>query len=79
MDFIERIFGVSPDGGSGLFEWLMLLVAACVVAGVFLRRRARRLRRIRERDRGDVESGPAGERTSRRRESPPTSRVPANP
>jgi hypothetical protein len=26
MDFIERLFGISPDGGSGLFELLMLLV-----------------------------------------------------
>jgi len=26
MDFIERIFGITPDGGSGLFEWLLLLI-----------------------------------------------------
>jgi hypothetical protein len=26
MDFIERIFGVSPDGGSGSFEFLLLLI-----------------------------------------------------
>jgi hypothetical protein len=24
MDFIERIFDISPDLGSGLFEWLLL-------------------------------------------------------
>ena len=24
MDFIERIFGFSPDGGSGAFELLLL-------------------------------------------------------
>ncbi len=24
MDFIERIFGFSPDGGSGLFELLLI-------------------------------------------------------
>ena len=23
MDFIERIFGVSPDGGTGSFEFLL--------------------------------------------------------
>ena len=26
MDFIERIFGFSPDGGSGLFELLLFLI-----------------------------------------------------
>ena len=26
MDFIEKIFGVSPDGGSGSFELLLFLV-----------------------------------------------------
>ena len=30
MDFIERWFGVSPDGGNGLFE---VLFVASVVAG----------------------------------------------
>ncbi len=40
MDFIERIFGVSPDGGSGFDELVLVLVlfwAVCFVA--FLRRR----------------------------------------
>ena len=31
MDFIERLFGVSPDGGSGLFEVLLFLVP---IAGI---------------------------------------------
>ena len=31
MDFIERIFGISPDGGSGLFEVLLFLIP---VAGI---------------------------------------------
>ena len=26
MDFVERLFGISPDGGSGLFELLLLLI-----------------------------------------------------
>jgi hypothetical protein len=26
MDFIEKIFGFSPDGGSGSFEVLLLLI-----------------------------------------------------
>jgi hypothetical protein len=32
MDFIERLFGISPDGGSGVTE--MLLMLAPLVAGV---------------------------------------------
>jgi hypothetical protein len=26
MDFIERLFGVSPDNGSGTFEFVMIVV-----------------------------------------------------
>lgn len=26
MDFIERLFGVSPDGGSGSFEVMLFLI-----------------------------------------------------
>jgi hypothetical protein len=26
MNFIERIFGISPDGGSGAFEFLLFAV-----------------------------------------------------
>lgn len=26
MDFIERIFGISPDAGNGMFELFLLLV-----------------------------------------------------
>lgn len=33
VDFIERIFGVSPDGGSGSFELLLLLAP---LAGLYL-------------------------------------------
>jgi len=39
MDFIERIFGFSPDGGSGSFEFLLF---ALPIAGViYLVRRCR--------------------------------------
>jgi hypothetical protein len=31
MDFIERVFHVSPDGGSGTLELLLLLVPVLVV------------------------------------------------
>lgn len=43
MNFIERIFGIAPDGGSGLLEVLLFVIP---VAGIFAlrewRRRARR-------------------------------------
>ncbi|QIA25236.1 MULTISPECIES: hypothetical protein [Mesorhizobium] len=49
MDFIERIFGVAPDGGDGTTEVLyiavVLAVAAMVAARVWLRRRAAMRRR----------------------------------
>ena len=31
MNFIEKLFGVSPDGGSGLFELILFLIP---VAGI---------------------------------------------
>jgi hypothetical protein len=42
MDFIERIFGVSPDGGSGSFELLLFLVP---VVGILLLYRMRSRKR----------------------------------
>lgn len=39
MNWIERLFGVSPDGGSGSLEWLLLLVPA-IGAATFFRLRA---------------------------------------
>ncbi|WP_164897969.1 MULTISPECIES: hypothetical protein [unclassified Mesorhizobium] len=38
MDFIERIFGVAPDGGDGTTEMLYIAVAL-VVAGMLVARR----------------------------------------
>ena len=43
MDFIERIFGLSPDGGSGAFE-LLLLAAPLAVVGWRLAAKRRRQR-----------------------------------
>ena len=40
MDFIERIFGFAPDGGSGAFEVLLFLIP--VVGLLMLRRRRSR-------------------------------------
>lgn len=43
MDFIERIFGFSPDGGSGSFEFLLFAVP---IVGILVfrawRKRSRR-------------------------------------
>ena len=43
MDFIERLFAISPDGGSGSLEFLLILVP--LVAGLELSRRRSRARR----------------------------------
>jgi len=40
MDFIERIFGISPDGGSGMFEFLLFAVPIVILVTVAARRRA---------------------------------------
>jgi hypothetical protein len=42
MDFIERIFGVSPDGGDGSTEMLWIAVALAIAAMAFMRWRVRR-------------------------------------
>jgi hypothetical protein len=44
MDFIERIFGVSPDGGDGSLELMYLVgivVAATLISWALYRRRTR--------------------------------------
>jgi hypothetical protein len=42
MDFIERIFHLAPDGGSGLTEWAIVL--ACVCACLLLTARVAAVR-----------------------------------
>lgn len=43
MDFIERIFGISPDGGSGAFEFLLFLIPVVgILAFRAWRKRSRR-------------------------------------
>ena len=42
MDFIERLFGMSPDGGSGATELAMLLGVMLLVAVLSWRRSAAR-------------------------------------
>ncbi len=41
MDFIERLFGLSPDNGDGSTEILWLVALTIVVAGFFYYRRRR--------------------------------------
>jgi len=40
MDFIERIFGFSPDGGSGSLEALLIAVPLGLIALLMYRRRS---------------------------------------
>jgi len=42
MDFIERIFGFSPDGGSGLFEVLLFALPLAGICYLVLKRRSRK-------------------------------------
>jgi hypothetical protein len=42
MDFIEKLFGLSPDNGDGSTEILWLVVLAIVIAAFFFFRRQRR-------------------------------------
>jgi hypothetical protein len=48
MDFIEQIFGVSPDGGDGTLELLYIVAALAVIGAIVwrvtVRRRAARNR-----------------------------------
>jgi hypothetical protein len=41
MDFIERIFGIAPDGGSGSIEVLLFAIPIAGIAYLLLRRRRR--------------------------------------
>ncbi len=43
MDFIERIFGIAPDGGDGTTEALYVMVALAIVALVAARPMMRKL------------------------------------
>lgn len=42
MDFIERWFGLSPDGGDGSLEALYLVAFVAVIAAIVFRRQLRR-------------------------------------
>lgn len=49
MDFIERIFGVSPDGGSGSLELLYLSLPFLAATAAYLAFRVRSKKRRAER------------------------------
>jgi hypothetical protein len=42
MDFIERIFGISPDGGSGSFEFALIVLPILLLALFLWARRSGR-------------------------------------
>ena len=46
MDFIERIFHIAPDGGSGALEWLMVLAFVILPLCSYLLLKRRRATRI---------------------------------
>ena len=50
MDFIERIFGFSPDGGDGSFEFMLFLVPIVLIVLVAYWRRPARTTRLKKRD-----------------------------
>jgi len=45
MDFIEQIFGFSPDGGDGSFEFLLFAIPIAGLCWLGWRRRQKRLQR----------------------------------
>jgi hypothetical protein len=45
MDFLEQAFGISLDGGNGMFEALCIASALVAITFVIYRRKALRLRR----------------------------------
>jgi hypothetical protein len=42
MDFIEQVFGISPDGGDGTTELAYIAALLVAITAVILRRAARR-------------------------------------
>lgn len=42
MDFIEKIFGVSPDGGSGAFEFILFAIPIIVLVILAVTRRGQK-------------------------------------
>ena len=49
MDFIERWFGLSPDGGNGATEASILVVLCVLVVALVWRQQRRRMSRLKGR------------------------------
>ncbi len=49
MDFIERWFGLSPDGGNGATEASILLALCVLVVALVWRQQRRRMSRLKNR------------------------------
>lgn len=45
MDFIEKLFGFAPDGGSGSLEFLLFVIPIAGLCYLTLKRRQRRHRK----------------------------------
>jgi preprotein translocase subunit YajC len=45
MDFIERILGFAPDGGSGSLEFLLFAIPLAGIGYLFMKRRQRARRK----------------------------------
>ena len=43
MDFVEKLFGLAPDGGSGAFECLLIAVPVAGLCYLALKRRLRQV------------------------------------
>jgi hypothetical protein len=46
MDFIEKLFGISPDNGSGVFEIGLLFLVSATISALAMRRKNKASRRI---------------------------------
>jgi hypothetical protein len=44
MDFIEKIFGIAPDGGSGALEFLLFAIPIAGIAFLFAKKQRWRAR-----------------------------------
>jgi hypothetical protein len=45
MDFLEKLFGIAPDGGDGTLEFWLFAIPIAGICYLALRRRASRRRR----------------------------------
>jgi hypothetical protein len=58
MDFIERLFGISPDGGNGMTELLYCSVFLVIIGAALLRRKIRSFRGRRHHEVDELQQNP---------------------